>query len=312
MREMIVYIGFFLCLLCLRTDPVVASEDSRQQFEFPANDQCDLVVFSYNRPMQLFALLESLERLVKNIRKIGVVVRIDPLYEAGYQIVFQRFPYVYYFRQSNTDPKSDFKPIVMDLLFGKFGEGADYSLFAVDDIIITDEFDIHEGIHKLQETGAYGLYYRLGKQIDYSWIINRYQGVPSLCDVGDGYFTWQFKTGIAEWAYPNTVDMTMYYKSEIRKEFELIKFTFPNDLEGDWAQLGNYNKIGICCDRAKIINIPMNAVLAGNGNRAATHFHSIEELNALFLIGFKIDTEYFYHVLNNSVHGDYEPKFVLR
>lgn len=44
-------------------------------------DECDLIIFSYNRPMQLFAFLESLEKLTKNIRKIAVIIRIDAPYE---------------------------------------------------------------------------------------------------------------------------------------------------------------------------------------------------------------------------------------
>lgn len=280
--------------------------------EIPAEDRCDLIVFSYNRPMQLYALLESLEKLAKNIHKIAVLARVDRSYEAGYQIVVQRYPYVHYIRQSETNPRSDFKPLVMDLLFGAFGDDARYVMFAVDDIIVTDDFDVSEGIRKLQQTGAYGLYYRLGRHIDYSWIINRYQGIPPLNEEGDGYFSWQFKTGVAEWAYPNTVDMTMYRKDEIENAFQLLDFTYPNDLEGYWASIRNLEGKGICCHRAKIINIPANAVQTGTCNRIATHPHSSQELNRLFLNGYKIDTDHFYRIVNNSVHVDYALKFVLR
>lgn len=273
-------------------------------------NRCDLIVFSYNRPMQLFALLESLEQLATNIHKVAIVCRMDSNYEEGYKIVKERFPSVHFFQQSNLDPKGDFKPIVMELLFGAFGEDANYVIFAVDDIIVTDELDVREGIDKLQTTGAYGLYYRLGKHIDFCWIQNFHQGVPPLRDVGDDYFTWQFNTGKGDWNYPNTVDLTLYRKSDIQSEFMRNNFTYPNDLEGNWARLANTTRMGLCYKRAKIINIPAN-IVSIKRNRA-THSHSAQQLNELFMKGMKIDISRFYRIVNNSPHCDYIPQFINR
>lgn len=287
---------------------IVFSEANGQVFE--ESDQCDLIVFSYNRPMQLFALLESLEQLATNIHRIAIVCRMDSYYEEGYKIVKEQFPGVHFFQQSNINPKEDFKPIVMELVFGTFGADANYVMFAVDDIIITDELDVREGIHKLQTTGAYGLYYRLGKHVDFCWIQNFHQGVPPLRDVGDDYFAWQFKTGRGDWNYPNTVDLTLYRKADIQNELSVINFTYPNDMEGYWATLGNNTRIGLCYKRAKIINIPAN-IVSDTKNRS-THSHSAQHLNELFLSGLKIDISQFYHIINNSPHCDYIPQFINR
>lgn len=198
----------------------------------------------------------------------------------------------------------------MDLLFGTFGEGADYAMFAVDDIIVTDELDVKEGIRKLQETAAYGLYYRLGKHIDFSWIANFYQGIPLLQDVGNDYFVWQFNTGRGDWRYPNTVDLALYRKDQFQKDFQTIDFTYPNELEGYWAVRADINKVGLCYKRAKMVNIPLN-IVTQDRNRA-THLFSAEELNKFFMQGMKIDINPFYHICNNSPHGDYIPQFVNR
>ncbi len=273
-------------------------------------DFVDLLVFSYNRPLQLYALLESLEKLATGVRKIGVIYREDPEYASGYKMVKNRFSEIHFFQQSNVAPKKDFKPLVMDFSFGEFGKGASYIAYAVDDIIITDEIDFKVGVEKLRKTSAYGLFYRLGKHTDFCYSINQHQGVPNLIDVEDGYYAWQFSTGKGDWNYPNSVDLVLYNKADLKALFDKLKFTFPNDFEGEWAKYADANKIGLCYERAKMVNIPMNIVSSFN-NRFINSY-SAEELNLMFLKGLKIDIEPFYHIMNNGAHADIAPQFIQR
>lgn len=275
-------------------------------------NQADLITFSYNRPMQLYALLESVEMRTSNFRNIAVICRVDPLYEAGYEIVMKRFPYVHFMRQNTANPQTDFKPILMELLFGKFGKEAKYVVFAVDDIILTVELDVREGIRKLQETQAYGLYYRLGPSVNYSYMLNRYQRVPAFVDAGNGYLSWRFDQSEYDWAYPNTVDFTLYPKEVLKIAFDQFEFANPSELEGTWAGMPTHNPLGICCTRTKMINIPLNIVAKVGWMNRATHRYSAEELNRLFLTGLKIDIHKFYHDMNNSAHVDYIPDFIER
>ncbi len=271
--------------------------------------EADLIVFSYNRPMQLYAFLESLEKNVTNLHTVSCVLRSDIPYQSGYQVVEGAFPNVRFIRQSEN-PKSDFKPIVMELLFGALGQAADHVLFAVDDIIITDQFDVKDGISILHQTGAYGLYYRLGKHVNYCYALNSYQGLPSLLPIKDGYYCWQFNSGQDDWKYPNTVDLTLYRKSDLIEIFRNLSFSYPNDLEGNWASLADYGKIGICCERAKMINLPINIVSEWKNRSAQTY--STEELNELFMRGLKIDVDQYYQILNPSAHVDYKLEFIPR
>lgn len=277
---------------------------------FGEKDQADLVVFSYNRPMQLYAFLESVTQNVSRFRKIAAIYREDASFAEGYELVKKTFPEVSFFKQSKENPRGDFKPLVLETVLGKFGEGANYVAFAVDDIIITDKIHIHKDIVKLQETGAYGVFYRLGKHVDYCYMMDMHQGVPDLLEVGEGCLAWQFKSGKGDWIYPNSVDLVLYAKSDIRKDLERLKFTFPNDFEGEWSKYSDKNKIGLCHERAQMVNIPMNIVSTFN-NRAA-HTFSPEALNEMFLQGLKIDIEPFYHVLNRGAHADISPQFVAR
>lgn len=272
----------------------------------------DLIAFSYNRPMQLYALLESVKLLAPDFRKQAVIYRSDPDYDAGYAIVQQCFPSVEFFKQCTNNPGPDFKPLLFDLLFGKFGHDAEYVVFAVDDIILTDQIDLCKDLENLQEAQAYALYYRLGSHLNYCYMLNVPQPVPSLTKFENDYFTWNFSEGFGDWGYPNSVDFCLYRKADIKPALESIDFSSPSNLEGNWARLGARNPIGLCCNRAKIVNIPMNIVSqAGWGNRA-THSFSTRDLNRYFLEGFKIDISPFYQVMNDSAHVDCIPDFIPR
>jgi len=276
---------------------------------FSSIPEADLIAFSYNRPMQLYALLESVEKRVSQFRKIAVLCRTDPFYQKQYALVKERFPEVSFVMQSDGN---DFKPLLMKLLFGDFGKGTQYVAFAVDDIIVTDEINIQKGIEKIEQTGAYALYYRLGPHISYFYMLDRPQRVPPLLDVGNGYFGWKFDTAEYEWAYPNTVDFALYRKESLLEPFNRIDFKNPSELEGLWASLGCSNPFGLCERRAKTINIPINIVSQVGWANRANHRFSTEELNQLFSIGLKIDIDQFYQVINSSVHVDWTPSFIQR
>ena len=257
-----------------------------------AEEEGDLIVFSYNRPMQLYALLESCQRRVEGFRKIGVIYHSDEAFDIAYEKVKTAFPDCHFFKQSQ-EPKKDFKPLVLDCAFGKWGEGASYIAFAVDDIVITDDISIPEDIRRLQETGAYGMFYRLGTHLNYCYMASAEQPVPPLLDIGVN--AWQFAWGEWDWNYPNALDLVLYKKSDIRKEIESLKFTYPNDFEGNWSHKADPSKVGLCYNRAKIVNIPMNVVSAAQNPRNLQTF-TTERLLQLFLSGLKVDVTPLYQV----------------
>ena len=265
---------------------------------------CDLVAFSYNRPMQLYAFLESLEEHTKNLQNISVIYRVDPFFISGYEIVKNRFSYVRFFCQESQN----FKDLVLDVAFGVFGQNASHIIFAVDDIIITDKIDFQEGIKKLQNANAYGLYYRLGKNINFCGLQNFPQEIPCLTNVGDGYFSWDVVTASLDWGYSNSLDLTLYKKEDIQNEIAATIFTGPNELEGRWKM--EHAAIGICPEKSKMINIVLNTV--ADYVSFTSRAYSPLLLNRLFLEGKKIDIAPFYKITNNSPHVflkvDFKPR----
>lgn len=269
----------------------------------------DVIVFSYNRPMQLYALLESIELYVTNVDSISIIYRASSKqFEKGYQAVKNRFSNCFFHKQSDN-PYADFKPLTMSLIQkGK----SDYVMFAVDDNIVKDAVDCRYCISLLEKTGAYGFYLRLGKNLSYCLPCKSAQTVPPLALVQDDVYSWIFNQAQLDWAYPNTVDMTLYRKKDVLADLSCISFSYPNPMEGRWSQMANKvaGRRGLCFQFSKILNVPLNRV------QPDYHSQSMEIdpkiLLDTFLNGFKLDIQAFKKLNNISAHIEVEPSFCTR
>lgn len=271
----------------------------------------DMVIFSYNRPMQLYALLESVEKYITGLADVEIIYRADSdAYELAYQDVFADFPEVHPHRQGDQTVK-DFKPLTLSCTFQSSTE---YVIFAVDDIIVKDFIDLNECVRLLDTyKTVYGVYLRLGKNLNYCYSMNAAQAVPRLQEIEPGVFAWQFKQGQHDWGYPNTVDMTLYRKEDVRTELHQLYYTAPNNLEGAWACHASRIKkpACVCFETTKIVNLPLNRVQDLCGNR---HMNLLtpQEMLDMYNNGLKIDISTLHQIDNKSAHMEYEPQFIER
>lgn len=285
------------------------------QLNIIAREQtADFIIFSYDRPLQLYALLESTAALVSGLKDIYVIYRAsDERYEAGYQIVKDDFNDVHYLRQS-SEPEKDFKLLTMKAFEMS---RSDYLLFGVDDIVVKDYVDLSEAIAILEKYNAYGCYLRLCPDIDYLYSWQRPQEVPQLKKVDEGYL-WQFSGAsiIADWGYPHTVDMTIYKKSDIEADVRGMSYRNPNTFEAQWS--GHADKIrrrwGFCYERSKIVNLPLNLVQTSytNNPHMSDDWLKPAELLNCFLDGYKMDVAQLFQVKNRSAHMEWQPYFIMR
>lgn len=272
--------------------------------------KADVLVFSYNRPMQLYCFLESLFMYVKNLGMVNVLYRSDNQeYADAYAQVQQKFPLVVFVKQSCENPQQDFKKNTVDSI--EHGDN-DYIIFAVDDIIVKGFCDLHDCIAALEKTHAYGFYLRLGMNITHCYMANRSHALPNLVPIGNQMYAWSFKDGGYDWRYPNSVDMTLYKKSDIIEAFKNLDYSNPSNLEGNWfiPEYVDYEKIGLCYQSSKIVNIPLNVVQTEHNN---THMNlETVYLLELFNQGLKIDSAPLYMIKNRSPHMEYYPSFIVR
>ena len=285
------------------------------QVQASSNEQqADFIIFSFDRPLQLYALLESTACFMTGLESIQVIYRSsDDAFQQGYEMVTQQFPYVHYHKQSEH-PREDFKPLTLKALDRCT---ADYILFGVDDIVVKDYVNISDAIVAMHEHNAYGCYLRLSPSIDYLYSWQRPQQVPKLKKVKQGYL-WQFSqvSPITDWGYPHTVDMTIYRKKDIESDFKSIDYYSPNSLESQWgSRVNNVKKrYGFCYETSKIVNLPLNVVQ--NSHKSNPHMSSQEltpkQLLKQFLDGNKMDIWPLFQIKNRSVHMEHNPTFIKR
>ncbi len=273
-----------------------------------AGNKADLVIFSYNRPLQLYALLESIEKYVKNLGETHIIFRADHDYLDAYKEVEKRFNH-YKFHQQGNDPYSDFKILTLEYTFNSPEE---YIIYAVDDIIVKDEIDILQCTQALKLTNAYGFYLRLGLNIkeSYMMFINP-TPLPEYNLVDNNICMYTFNNSCGDWRYPNTVDMTIYKKEDIKNDLLTINMVNPTTFEYYWHHLSDYNKKGLFFAESKILNIPLNLCYSQSTNRNMG-LYSNQELLTKFKSGLKIDISQFYKINNNSPHMEYVPQFIER
>jgi hypothetical protein len=268
----------------------------------------DFIIFSYDRPLQLYALLESTTAFVDGLQDIFVIYRASNTdVEKGYALVQHDFPDVRYVQQGSR-PAQDFKELTMQAFQAN---PTRYIMFGVDDIVVKDAIDLNHVIALMEQTHAYGFYLRLGRHLDYCYMLNAMQPLPPLQYV-EGGLMWQFNQAVADWGYPHTVDMTVYRKKDIAHAVAHLHYINPNTFEGSWAGQASsimYRK-GICYEDTKIVNLPINCVNI-SGNRHMD-FISAQELLDLFLSGKKMDISPLIGVQNKSAHMIYEPTLIAR
>jgi hypothetical protein len=268
----------------------------------------DLIVFSFDRPLQLHALLCSINTYVTQFENICVLFRTSTsAYEQAYNEVRSLFPDVI-FVQQGTEPKKDFKPLLLHCFYGS---PSAYIAFSTDDLLIKDSIDTAQCIDALEQTAAYGFYLRLGDHITYSYNRDIPLVVPPLAHVMHDVYAFKFKDGQSYWAYPNTVDIAIYKKSTIEAAFTTLEYTSPNILESRWARQADLSGIGLCFRTSKGFNIPLNLVQDDWYNKNTAQF-TAQELLDFWNQGKQMDIVPFHGVMNSSATMPYVPTFIAR
>lgn len=260
----------------------------------------DLVVFSCNQPLKLYAFLESQKNNVKNIHKIYVLYRSDnEQYENAYDKVKKDFPEAKFFKHSSKTAKENFAPILIKTVFNNYESSAKYVAFANDHNIVNGFIDMKEAVCKMKKTGAYGFYFNLGNNI---------QNHPEKKIVIDEkVFAWQFAYSDGEWAYPNSINMTLFKKDDVYSYFKCMKFLDPNILQSLWNEHADLLKVGLYYDESKAITLNLQSM-----KNESNVTNSKKELLKLFEQNLKIDLSTFKNLKNNTVEVAYKAHLIKR
>jgi hypothetical protein len=267
--------------------------------------QAEVVLFSYDRPLQLYATLESIQSYLRGSESLTLLYRAsDTRFEAAYADVLAAFPEVRAVRQMN---RKDFKPLLEQILFEASSE---YVLFSADDVVMKDFVDLSLCAQMLDRTGAYGFYLRFGRNIGHSYISGKSIALPPSAELGNGVFAWDVGFGEADWGTANNFEMSLYRKEDLKEHFSQISYRDPQALQKEWTERLPEHSVGLYFEQSKMVNLPLNAVQSSG--KPNMNYMTAEELLLKFNQGFKIDIEPLFQVNNPAPHYDWAPELIQR
>lgn len=236
----------------------------------------DILIFSYDRPMQLYAFLESLETNVQGVGETAILYRAsNKEVDVGYQIVQERFQQARYYKQGANTQEDFFAPMLTLLN----SNTSHYLLFVIDDVIVKEHLDLTECIDLLNAHSASEFYLRLGEEVS---------PLPPFEYLNENILCWQIKAGSAlnYSNNPNALDMTIYKKQDILNHFPKIA---PSSSTA--SSKVNQRHICLCYKTPKVVRLPLKGAQSDWFNTQST---ASKQLLTLFLSGLKIDLRPFF------------------
>jgi hypothetical protein len=268
----------------------------------------DLILFSCNRPLQLYASLETLKKQTKNLATTFVLYRVDSkAYDDAYNELIKDFSDVVFVKQGNN-PRQDFRPLLMKCFDAT---SSPYIVFSVDDCVITEPFDFNDCVEALEKTEAYAFYLRLGKNLTHnSFDYNSFK-VPPLIQVADHAYQFIFDQGNGDWNYPHSLVMTIFKKVDARDFCAHNGYSSPNTMEGNWAGVSPKNRLGLCFEKSVATMIPLNLVQT-DWHNPFFNYCSTEGLLKKWQEGLKMDVSPLYGLAYTVNNVDVKPTFIKR
>ncbi len=254
----------------------------------------DIVIYSQDRPLQLYGLLESIKVYAKGLHNIYIIYRTsDDKYVQAYQSIRQQFPYVTLVKYDNQ--KGRFKKLLMHYAFKSSNN---YVLFTSDAMVLTDYVDINQCIQAMEKTHAYTFNLSLGNNLN--------DKIPTSAHIKDDIYGRQFVYGEKEWQYLNECMMTIYRKTDIKKRLQEIDYQSIKGVGRACLADIDLNKIGLFYEHSRAVHASLTD---GKKNNAAM---LARKLLRMFNRGLKLNITSLFHINNPSMRILYKPTFIKR
>ena len=267
------------------------------------------VLFSLDRPIQLYATLESYFKYIKNPAPIHVIYGAsDEKYLPAYDELIEAFKA----KPVTFIKETKFRDTLIEVLETL---KEDSLFFIVDDDTFTREYDFKEleKFNPLEEIVSL----RMAPYYTESYTANVRQLPPNHLTKSQKYkgmweWDWSHPESNNEWAYPMSVEMHLFDTKEILAMTKSLNFKAPNTYEGMLMSYKSYveKRRGLCYEQQVLFNNPCNKVQIENDNIAG-------DISPEFLLeqwnnGLKIDITPFHHLQTSAPAEEKTFKFVSR
>jgi hypothetical protein len=267
------------------------------------------LVFSKDRPMQLFTLLHTYFENARNPAPVTVIYDAsNQEYANAYHEVEQLFSgasvSVRFVKERGSFRETlvrELDTIEVDALF-----------FLVDDIIFIRPVDFSL-VQKI-DPRAMVLSLRHSPHLRYSYtgganvLPPKFSSFPASPDL----LTFKWFEGGYEWSDPWSVDGQVLSTAEVRVLTRISQFKAPNSYEVALKAFNGLaeNRIGVCFKESKILNLPINRVQSEIPNLSGSI--SCAYLLAQWNLGMMIDTKMFANHAPISPHEEHVIKLARR
>jgi len=268
------------------------------------------IVFSKDRAMQLHATLFSFAARCADADEsaVSVIYKASSSdYKAAYALLRQEItPRLKVEWIEETDFKDDLivkamalrrRSVLEVILQRPTAKAGEFVLFLVDDNIFISAFRLLDVTEALaSQPDAVGFSLRIGKNTTYCYPNRCDQALPRFVGLPASIlrFTWPKQEG--DFGYPLEVSSSVYRARDIEFLLRKLPYANPNRLEQGLSvssRLFARSKPDLLCfERSVAFCVPVNKVQSVLDNRAGNeNTNSAEELNRLFLDGFRIDVD---------------------
>ncbi len=253
------------------------------------------IIFSKDRPLQLFALLESYCANCYDIKPLTIIYKAsEEGYNNAYNEVFSYFSEKIELHPIQETIFHDTAITVLEKI------KSTYIFFLVDDNLFTRQFRFSNYLD-LKNRNHYIFSLRLGMNLNYCYTKQKKQEKPKFNNIGR-LISWKWNKGEHDWQYVFSVDGNIFNKNTVLEMSKLVPFKAPNSYEAN-MNIFRYilkRKKGLCYEDSVLINLCINRVQDEVKNISGDI--SVEELLTYWHQNKKININQFRDISNRSAH----------
>lgn len=273
----------------------------------------DLVIFSRNRPLQLYALLESIDKYFDSDSiHVTVLHRYDSEYSKALEEVADKFNDHEFIDELNPSLNltgHGFKKCMQELLT----RSGRLIAFLTDDIIFKGHVDVRQISELMNAPSVLAFSLRLGLHISECYALNQSQPVPAGSVWPPNIFAWLWKQSQMDWQYPFSVDGHVFRKSQFSEWVAGLDYHHPNSFEEKLQECRKFPgipEVMLSHVVSRLVNLPINRVQETHQNRCGST--TSEFLLSKWNKGLCLDIDHYHGLMNRGVHEELELIFKER
>lgn len=258
---------------------------------------CQTIIFSRNRSLQLHLCLSTLLNHCKDILEvsdINVLYRNDPEHDKSYETLMSEFPMVNFVKEEN------FKNDLLKLVSNE--TNISYVTFVVDDTVFTSDFSMNEVVSTLVENDdCIGFSLRLGLNTHVCFPYNCEQGIPDTIKISNNILKYNWQTAEYDFNYCLELSSSTYSLQDILEILENCEYSSPNTLESVMSSCCLEDKpVLLMFKKSVAFSIPINKVQSSHPNRSADV--NPDTLRLMYEKGFRFNSRQFDGYVSGAAH----------